>query len=117
MVVVFGSSNLDLVCRDAGFPAPGETISGSSFSMLPGGKGANQALAAARAGARVRMFGAVGKDAFAAAATATLIADGVDTSGVASIDEPTGCATILVDDQGENCIVVAAGANAKAAPS
>ncbi len=87
--------------------------------MFPGGKGANQALAAARAGAggRVRMFGAIGNDVFASAATATLIAGGIDVAGVASVDLPTGCATVLVDDQGENCIVVVAGANAKADPS
>jgi ribokinase len=119
MVLVFGSINLDLVCRVARFPSPGETVAGSSFSMFPGGKGANQALAAARAGAgtSVRMFGAVGNDVFASAATATLIADGVDVAGVATVDLPTGCATVLVDDEGENCIVVVAGANAKADPS
>jgi ribokinase len=120
MVVVFGSINLDLVCRVAHFPSPGETVSGSSFSMFPGGKGANQALAAARAGAGstpVRMFGAIGNDVFASAATTTLIAGGVDIAGVATVDLPTGCATVLVDDQGENCIVVVAGANAKADPS
>jgi ribokinase len=116
MVIVFGSINLDLVCRVAHFPAPGETISGSSFSTFPGGKGANQALAAARAGASVRMFGAVGHDAFASAATALLVAGGVDIMGVAKVDAATGCATILVDDLGENCIVVVAGANANADP-
>ncbi len=116
MVTVFGSINLDLVCRVAHFPAPGETIAGSSFTTFPGGKGANQALAAARAGATVRMFGAVGNDAFATAATALLIRGGVDVDGVAPVDAPTGCATILVDDHGENCIVVVAGANAKADP-
>src|SRR5450631_2882314 len=114
MVIVFGSINLDLVCRVAHFPAPGETISGSSFSMFPGGKGANQALAAARAGASVRLYGAVGHDVFAAAATALLVPGGVDIAGVASVDTPTGCATIFVDDHGENCIVVVAAANAKA---
>jgi ribokinase len=114
MVVVFGSINLDLVCRVAKFPAPGETISGSSFATFPGGKGANQALAASRAGASVRLFGAVGNDTFAPAATAMLVAGGVDIGGVAKIDMPTGCATILVDDRGENCIVVVAGANAMA---
>jgi ribokinase len=114
MVVVFGSINLDLVCRVATFPAPGETISGSSFATFPGGKGANQALAACRAGAGVRLFGAVGNDMFAPATMAMLVAGGVDIGGVAKIDTPTGCATILVDDHGENCIVVVAGANAMA---
>ncbi len=116
MVTVFGSINLDLVCRVARFPAPGETIAGSSFATFPGGKGANQALAAARAGARVRLHGAVGDDAFATAATALLAADGVDIAGVVQVDARTGCATILVDDHGENCIVVVAGANALADP-
>jgi len=116
MVIVFGSINLDLVCRVARFPVPGETISGSSFSTFPGGKGANQALAAARAGASVRLFGAIGNDAFAPAATALLVSGGVDIQGVAKVDAPTGCATILVDDLGENCIVVVAGANAMADP-
>ena len=74
MVTVFGSINLDLVCRVARFPAPGETIAGSSFATFPGGKGANQALAAARAGADVRLHGAIGNDAFAAAAMALLAA-------------------------------------------
>ena len=117
MVIVFGSINLDLVCRVSRFPAPGETIAGSSFATFPGGKGANQALAAARAGAPVQLFGAVGRDAFAAAATALLAAGGVATDRVAEVDTPTGCATILVDDNGENCIVVVAGANAQADPT
>lgn len=116
MVIVFGSINLDLVCRVASFPSPGETISGSSFATFPGGKGANQALAAARAGAPVRLFGAVGTDAFTDAAMSLLMPGGVNVDGVARVDEPTGCATILVDDKGENCIVVVAGANAKADP-
>ena len=116
MVIVFGSINLDLVCRVARFPAPGETISGASFATFPGGKGANQALAAARAGATVRLFGAVGSDAFADAAMSMLMPGGVNVDGVARLDAPTGCATILVDDNGENCIVVVAGANAKADP-
>jgi ribokinase len=113
MVVVFGSINLDLVTRVERFPMPGETIVGSAFATHAGGKGGNQALAAARAGARVRMFGAVGTDAFAAAATALLNAGGVDLHGVVAVDAPTGCATILVDATGENSIVVVAGANAR----
>jgi ribokinase len=117
MVTVFGSINLDLVCRVARFPAPGETIAGRSFATFPGGKGANQALAAARAGASVRFHGAIGNDTFATAAMALLAADGVDTHGVERVDAATGCATILVDDHGENCIVVVAGANASADPS
>jgi len=116
MVVVFGSINLDLVTRVARFPEPGETLAAESFATYPGGKGANQALAAARAGATVRLFGAVGRDAFADPALELLGASGVDLGGVARVDERTGCATILVDAHGENCIVVAAGANARADP-
>ena len=113
MVVVFGSINLDLVTRVERFPAPGETLSGSEFATHAGGKGGNQALAAARAGAKVQMYGAVGRDTFAGPATALLDAGGVDLRGVATVDAPTGCATILVDAKGENSIVVVAGANAR----
>jgi ribokinase len=116
MVIVFGSINLDLVTRVARFPAPGETIGAESFATYPGGKGANQALAAARAGAPVRLYGAVGTDAFADAALALLAASGVDLDGVKRAAAPTGCATILVDAHGENCIAVASGANALADP-
>jgi ribokinase len=116
VVTVFGSINQDLVCRVAHLPAPGETVAGSSFAMFPGGKGANQALAAARAGAKTRLFGAVGNDAFAGPATSLLARSGVDIDGVARVDAPTGVAIIQVDDHGENCIVVVAGANAQADP-
>ncbi|HEX8010365.1 MAG TPA: ribokinase [Casimicrobiaceae bacterium] len=114
MIVVFGSINLDLVTRVARFPAPGETVGDASFATYPGGKGANQALAAARAGASVRMVGAVGSDAFVEPALSLLSAGGVDLHGVARVAAPTGCATILVDAHGENCIAVAPGANALA---
>jgi ribokinase len=114
MVVVFGSINLDLVAHVARMPAPGETLSGHSFSCLPGGKGANQALAASRAGAQVKMFGAVGRDTFAAPALANLEASGIDVAGVAAVDDATGVALIHVDAQGENAITVIAGANAHA---
>jgi len=113
MVVVFGSINLDRVTRAPRLPAPGETLIGSDFSSYPGGKGANQALAAARAGAVVRMYGAVGRDAAADSALALLRAGGVDVAGVRVAGAPTGCATILVDDAGENAIVVVPGANAE----
>jgi ribokinase len=116
MVIVFGSINLDLVTRVARFPAPGETVGAESFATYPGGKGANQALAAARAGAAVRLYGAVGTDAFADAALALLLAGGVDLDRVKRAAAPTGCATILVDAHGENCIAVAAGANALVDP-
>lgn len=111
MVVVFGSINLDRVTRVERLPAPGETLIGSGFATYPGGKGANQALAAARAGAIVQLFGAVGRDAAADTALALLRAGGVDVSGVRAVDAVTGCATILVDDAGENAIVVVRGAN------
>ena len=114
MVVVFGSINLDLVARVARIPAPGETLSGSTFSTLPGGKGANQALAARRAGAEVALYGAVGRDAFASAALANLAAAGVWLDGVMPVDIGTGVALIHVDDQGENAITVVPGANALA---
>jgi ribokinase len=117
MIIVFGSINIDLVTRVERFPKPGETVDGSTFAIYPGGKGANQALAAARAGAKVRMIGAVGHDAFADPALALLVAGGIDVSGVARIDGATGCATILVDVVGENCIAVIAGANAHANPA
>jgi ribokinase len=116
MVVVFGSINLDLVTRARRLPSPGETLIGSGFASYPGGKGANQALAAARAGAVVRMYGAVGCDAAAASALALLRAGKVDVAGVHAVDAPTGCANILVDDAGENAIVVVPGANEKVDP-
>jgi ribokinase len=116
MVVVFGSINLDLVTRVPRLPSPGETLIGSAFATYPGGKGANQALAAARAGAAVRMYGAVGRDAAAEAALALLRTGNVDVAGVRAVDASTGCATILVDDAGENAIVVVPGANEKVDP-
>ncbi|MEO8565917.1 MAG: ribokinase [Betaproteobacteria bacterium] len=116
MVVVFGSINLDLVTRVPRLPSPGETLIGSGFASYPGGKGANQALAAARAGAVVRMYGAVGRDAAAESALALLRAGDIDVAGVRAVDASTGCATILVDDAGENAIVVVPGANEKVDP-
>ena len=113
MVVVFGSITLDLVTRVPRLPSPGETLIGSGFASYPGGKGANQALAAARAGAAVRMYGAVGRDAAAESALALLRDGSVDVSGVRAVDATTGSATILVDDTGENAIVVVPGANEK----
>jgi len=111
MIVVFGSINVDLVAQVESMPSPGETLSGSALAILPGGKGANQALAARRAGAQVHMFGAVGRDAFAAVALANLEASGIDLSGVSAVDAATGVALIHVDAQGENAITVIAGAN------
>lgn len=114
MVVVFGSVNLDLVARVARIPSPGETLAGSTFAMLPGGKGANQALAARRAGADVALYGAVGRDTFASVALANLAAAGVHLDGVMPVDIGTGVALIHVDDRGENAITVVPGANALA---
>lgn len=114
MVIVFGSLNIDLVARVEALPQAGETVLGSDYVAVPGGKGANQALAARRAGAEVVMVGAVGRDAFADAALAALAADGVDVSRVARADAPTGAAFIAVDGAGRNQIVVAPGANALA---
>ena len=114
MIIVFGSINIDLVTKVAKIPGPGETVLGGDYATSPGGKGANQALAARRAGARVALAGAVGKDAFAAQALALLRADGVDLSAMRECDAPTGAAFIAVDARGENAIVVASGANMQA---
>jgi ribokinase len=113
---VVGSINLDLVARCERLPRPGETLTGATFARVPGGKGANQALAAARLGAEVRLVGAVGEDAFAAEALALLQAGGVDLGGVRRVDAPTGVALILVGADGENEIVVAPGANTRVEP-
>lgn len=112
MIVCFGSINLDLIVPVARLPAPGETVLGGDCRMEPGGKGANQAVAAARDGAAVAMVGAVGSDALAAPALALLAEAGVDIAAVARHDGPTGCALIAVDPAGRNQIVVAPGANA-----
>jgi len=114
MILVFGSLNIDLVVRVKSLPAPGETVLGPSYDVVAGGKGANQALAAARAGAAVAMVGAVGKDAFGEIALAELAVAGVDLAGVARKGPRTGAAFITVDRNGENEIVVASGANLKA---
>lgn len=111
MITVIGSINLDLIANVDRLPAPGETVPGSSFRTAPGGKGANQALAARRAGSAVRMVGAVGRDSFAAEALALLTEGGVEMSLVAETAEPTGTALLLVDGAGENMIAVVAGAN------
>ena len=113
MILVFGSLNIDLVVRVKSLPAPGETVLGPSYDVVAGGKGANQALAAARAGAAVAMIGAVGKDAFGEIALAELAVAGVDLAGVVRKGPRTGAAFITVDRKGENEIVVASGANLK----
>lgn len=111
MITVIGSINLDLIASVSRLPRPGETVPGDGFATAPGGKGANQALAARRAGADVRMVGAVGNDAFADQATALLKADGVDLSLVRTAQTPTGIAVILVEKAGENVIAVIPGGN------
>jgi ribokinase len=112
MILTFGSINADLLVPVPRLPQPGETVLGSSYRILPGGKGANQALAARRAGAEVMLAGAVGRDFFAALALGTLRAEGVDTRLVHDLELPTGCAAIMVSAAGENMIAVAPGANA-----
>ena len=114
MILVFGSINIDLLVPVPDLPRPGETVLGGDYALLPGGKGANQALAARRAGATVMLAGAVGDDAFAGAALELLRGDGVDLELVRRAPQPTGCAAIMVAATGENLIAVASGANAAA---
>jgi len=117
MILVFGSINVDLVVPVGRLPRPGETVLGGDYALFPGGKGANQALAARRAGADVALAGAVGADRFAAIALNPLRAAGVDTGLVRVADRPTGLAAIMVADGGENLIAVASGANSRARAS
>jgi ribokinase len=111
-IVIAGSANMDLVGLAAKLPLPGETVLGDDFVMTPGGKGANQAIAAARAGGRAVFLGAIGSDAFGVTINARLAAAGVDASGVRTTYGSSGVAVIMVDRAGENSIVVAPGANA-----
>jgi ribokinase len=113
MILVFGSLNVDLVARVPVIPGPGRTVLAPSYDTHFGGKGANQAVAAARiAGAgKVMMAGRVGNDGFGDEAIENLIANGVDTGLIVRAGEPTGCAFITVDGSGENAITVASGAN------
>lgn len=112
MITVFGSTSLDLIGTVTRLPQPGETVPGHTFASAPGGKGANQALAARRAGAEVRMYCAVGTDGFAEDALSLLRADGVDLGRLKTVDGPTGVAMIFVDKKGENVIAILPGANA-----
>jgi ribokinase len=111
MITVFGSTNLDQIGTVSRLPKPGETVAGGTFSMAPGGKGANQALAARRAGASVRHVSGVGSDAFADLALELLKADGVDLSAMKVVEGATGIAMIFVDSHGENVIAILPGAN------
>ena len=112
-ILVVGSLNADLVVRAPRFPQPGETISGEDLQVIPGGKGANQAVAAARLGANVSMLGRVGKDNFGDFLLNNLKSNHVDVQHVQRDDASTGTATIIVDSNGQNSIVLSAGANGK----
>jgi ribokinase len=116
-VLVVGSVNVDLVVRAERLPAPGETVLGGTFSRFHGGKGGNQAVAAARLGVEVVLVAALGDDEFGAEATAALAGDGVATHALVTLEgTATGVALILVDEGGENAIAVAPGANAGLTP-
>ena len=116
-VIVIGSVNVDLVMRVMRLPAAGETVTGGRFARQHGGKGGNQAVAAARLGARTSFVGAIGDDAFGAEARAALAVEDVDLSALATVGGiATGVALILVDERGENSIAVASGANAMLQP-
>jgi len=114
MILVFGSINLDLIFDMEALPAPGETLLARGMRTEPGGKGANQAVAAARDGAEVALYGAVGQDSFANPAQAGLESAGVDVWGIDAIPGATGVASIVTDRSGRNAIAVAPGANLKA---
>ena len=111
MIIVFGSLNMDLVLTVPSIPRPGETVLCEQYISKPGGKGCNQAVAAARAGAPVRMIGQVGGDTFGDGLLSTLDSEGIDAGGVRRSDRPTGVAFICVDPEAENAIAVASGAN------
>ena len=115
-LLVIGSINMDIVNRVKHHPAPGETVKGEGTQYHHGGKGANQAVAAARAGGRVVMAGAVGTDAFGDALLASLAREGVETDIVARKDGTSGMAFITVSESGQNCIVLSEGANGLLAP-
>lgn len=117
-VVVIGSLNMDLVVRVPRLPRPGETLVGASFATVPGGKGANQAVAAARLGATVAMLGCVGEDAYGVQLREALLAEGIDCQGV--VQAPgisTGIASILVDEHSQNAIVIVEGGNGQLLPA
>lgn len=113
MIIVYGSINIDVIGHAPALMRPGETVLGTTLEILPGGKGANQALAAARAGGDVRMIGCVGQDDFASSALSLLNEAEIDLSFVRRMDRHTGTALIVVDDAGENMITVLPGANSR----
>lgn len=110
-ILVFGSSNTDMTVKTPVMPVPGETVLGGEFTMSAGGKGANQAVAAKRAGGSVSFICKVGKDMFGENSIKHYMDEGIDVSGLLRSDKPSGVALITVDDNAENCIVVASGAN------
>ncbi|MFC9439594.1 ribokinase [Nocardia sp. NPDC057030] len=112
-IAVLGSINMDLVTTTDRRPVPGETVLGTGFAMVPGGKGSNQAIAAQRAGGAVRFLGAVGDDVFADELRRVLTDSGVNVERLRTVDGPSGVAAIVVDGGGENSIIVVGGANAR----
>lgn len=115
-VVVIGSLNMDLVTRAPRLPRGGETLIGQSFTTVSGGKGANQAVAAARLGAQVSMVGCVGTDAYGQELRGALLAEQIDCQAVSIVDGASGVALIVVDDNSQNAIVIVAGANGELTP-
>src|SRR5215469_7013362 len=115
-IVVVGSINLDLVAATKCIPIAGETVTGLSFRTFPGGKGANQAVAAARLGAAVSLIGKLGADAFGIELRNNLIVANVDTDAVGSVSTSSGVALITTDEDGQNAITVVAGANGHVSP-
>lgn len=115
-ICVVGSSNMDLIVRTARLPQPGETLIAKSFATCPGGKGGNQAVLAARLGAKVTIIGKVGRDAFGEQIRKGYEAEGIDTTYLFDGKEPTGVAMIAVDAQGDNTILVVSGANGELDP-
>lgn len=117
-VVIVGSLNMDLVTRAPRLPKAGETLAGQSFVTVPGGKGANQAVAAARLGASVAMVGCVGDDAYGGQLRSALLAEGIGCEAVTQVEgESTGVALIVVDDNSQNAIVIVAGGNGHVTPA
>ncbi|MDR5750669.1 MULTISPECIES: ribokinase [unclassified Caballeronia] len=115
-VVVVGSLNMDLVARAPRLPKPGETLAGHAFAQVPGGKGGNQAVAAARLGAQVAMLGCIGDDPNGATLRQGLEAESIDCAALGTSASPTGVALIIVDDGSQNAIVIVAGSNADVTP-
>ncbi|GAA0258551.1 ribokinase [Pseudomonas rhodesiae] len=116
-VVVIGSLNMDLVTRASRLPHAGETLIGQTFSTVPGGKGANQAVAAARLGGEVAMIGCVGTDAYGSQLREALLFEGIDCQAVSSVAGSSGVALIVVDDSSQNAIVIVAGSNGALTPA